>query len=108
MEHCWFGRLQRGRQGGHSLAKQLYWPARNLDHEWHHVSILCQFRNGRYIVEHCWWFGRLQRGRQGGASLAKQLYWPARNLDHEWHHVPILCQFGIRRDIVEHCWFGRL
>ena len=52
VEHRWFGRLQRGRQGGHSLAKHRYRPARNLAHEWHHVSILCQFRNGRYIVEH--------------------------------------------------------
>jgi hypothetical protein len=52
VEHRWFGRLQRGRQGGHSLAKHRYRPARNLAHEWHHVSILCHFRNGRYIVEH--------------------------------------------------------
>src|SRR4030095_12596033 len=101
MEHCWFGRLQRGRQGGHSLAKQLHWPARNLDHEWHHVSILCQVVIRRDIMEHCW-FGRLQRGRQGGHSLAKQLHWPARDLAHEWHHVSILCQFANGRDIVEH------
>ena len=52
VEHRWFGRLQRGRQGGHSLAKHRYRPARNLAHEWHHVSILCRFRNGRYIVAH--------------------------------------------------------
>src|SRR4029453_1738876 len=79
-------RLQRGLQGGHSLAKHLYWPARDLAHEWAHVLILWQFRNRRYIVEHCWWFGRLQRGRQGGDPLAKHLHWPARNLDHEWYH----------------------
>jgi hypothetical protein len=52
VEHRWFGRLQRGRQLGHSLAKQLYWAAGDLAHEWHYVSILCQFANGRDIVEH--------------------------------------------------------
>ncbi len=52
VEHRWFGRLQRGRQAGHSLAKQLYWPARNLAHEWHHASIRCQFGNDRDLVEH--------------------------------------------------------
>jgi hypothetical protein len=34
------------------LAKQLHWPAPYLAHEWHHVSIHCQFGNGRSILEH--------------------------------------------------------
>ena len=28
----------------------VYWPALNLAHEWHYVSILCQFGNGRDIA----------------------------------------------------------
>jgi hypothetical protein len=52
VEHCWFGRLQWGRQRGHSLAKQLHWPARYLAHEWHHPSIHCQFGRRADIVEH--------------------------------------------------------
>jgi len=34
------------------LAKQRYWAARYLAHEWHHASIDCQFGNGGDIVEH--------------------------------------------------------
>jgi hypothetical protein len=49
------------------LAKQLYWRARYLAHEWHHVSIPGQFANGADIVEHQklltdigYWFDRLR------------------------------------------------
>jgi hypothetical protein len=34
------------------LAKQLYWPARYLAHEWHHAYIQCRFGNRADILEH--------------------------------------------------------
>ena len=51
MEHRGLGRFQCGWQAGHSLGKQLYWPARHLVHERHEPYWGCGPGNVADIVE---------------------------------------------------------